>query len=193
MRRRAAESGMYLIAPSTAATTERQVDEEDHAPAGAPEVGVEEHAGDDRAGDGRQAHDRAEHGERLADLVRREGCLDRARPCGIITAPKSPWSTRQPISISGDCARPQSSDAAVNPTAPVRNIVLRPKMSPSRPQVTGRWRTRACTRRGTTAWSRRCRRGRSRIDGAAMLTIVASTRSMTSAARTRKSTIQRFL
>lgn len=42
---------------------ERHVDEEDHAPAGAEDVALDEQGADDRADDGRQAHDRAEQAE----------------------------------------------------------------------------------------------------------------------------------
>ena len=44
---------------------ERDVDEEDRAPAGAEQVEVDQPAADQRPGDGGQAHDRAEHAERL--------------------------------------------------------------------------------------------------------------------------------
>ena len=57
-----------------------QVDQEDHPPARAEQVGGDQPAGEDRAADRRQAHDRAEHPERGAHLRRREHVLDQAEP-----------------------------------------------------------------------------------------------------------------
>ncbi len=48
------------------------------------------------------------------------------RPCGSITAPNSPCTTRAAISISGDTDIAHSSDPRVKPTAPTRNIRRRP-------------------------------------------------------------------
>ena len=48
------------------------------------------------------------------------------RPWGRTIAPSRPCSTRELMSISGDCATAHSSDAAVNPAVPMRNIRLRP-------------------------------------------------------------------
>ena len=58
-----------------------------------------------------------------------------AKPCGIITAPSRPWATRLPISISGEVARPQTVEATVKPTAPIRKSRRRPTRSPRRPKV----------------------------------------------------------
>ena len=59
---------------------QRHVDEEDHAPAGAEQIGGDQPAGEDRAGDGGEAHDRAEGGEGAAHLLGREDRLDHAEP-----------------------------------------------------------------------------------------------------------------
>lgn len=58
-----------------------------------------------------------------------------ASPCGIITAPKSPWAQRAAISSPAVGASPQSSEAVVKPTMPIRNIRRRPTTSPSRALV----------------------------------------------------------
>ena len=47
-------------------------------------------------------------------------------PCGSITAPTRPWSTRKTINISGDCASAQASDIRVKPAMPTMNIRRRP-------------------------------------------------------------------
>jgi hypothetical protein len=52
-----------------------------------------------------------------------------------MTAPISPWKTREPISMPGLCARPHRPDASVKPAMPSMNMRLRPKMSPSLPPV----------------------------------------------------------
>ncbi|GAA4105926.1 hypothetical protein GCM10022214_86520 [Actinomadura miaoliensis] len=57
------------------------------------------------------------------------------RPCGSISAPNRPWATREPTSMPGDWASPHSSEAAVKPAAPTRNMRRRPYRSPSRPPV----------------------------------------------------------
>ena len=58
---------------------QRDVDEEDHPPAGAEQVGGDEPAREDRPGDGGQAHDRAEGREGAAHLLGREDGLDHAQ------------------------------------------------------------------------------------------------------------------
>ncbi len=55
---------------------ERQVDQEDHPPAGAEQVGVDQPAYQHRAADRRQAHHRAEQPERGAHLLGGEHLLD---------------------------------------------------------------------------------------------------------------------
>jgi hypothetical protein len=50
-------------------------------------------------------------------------------------APMTPWKIREPISMAGLWARPQSAEATVKPAMPSMNMRLRPKMSPSRPPV----------------------------------------------------------
>ena len=60
----------------------------------------------------------------------------RANPCGIITAPNSPWSTRAAMSQPAPGASPHASDARVKPAMPTRNIRRRPSRSPRRPLVT---------------------------------------------------------
>ena len=57
----------------------------------------------------------------------------RPKPCGSISAANAPCTTRPPARTSGDHARAQSIDAAVKPTVPIRSILRRPTMSPSRP------------------------------------------------------------
>jgi hypothetical protein len=54
------------------------VDEEDRAPAGADDVGVDQQAGNDRAQHGGQAGDRTQDRPRLAHLVRREEVADQS-------------------------------------------------------------------------------------------------------------------
>ena len=56
-----------------------------------------------------------------------------ASTCGIIIAPASPCSTRAPISMSIEGARPHSAENSVNRLMPIRNMRLRPITSPSRP------------------------------------------------------------
>jgi hypothetical protein len=57
---------------------QRHVEQEDHPPAGAEEIGRDEPAGEDRPGDRGQPHHRAERRERAAHLLRREDVLDDA-------------------------------------------------------------------------------------------------------------------
>jgi hypothetical protein len=57
------------------------------------------------------------------------------KPCGIITAPDAPCSSRATISISGDTAVAQASEVSVKPAIPASSTRLRPNMSPSRPPV----------------------------------------------------------
>lgn len=59
---------------------DRQVDEEDHPPARAEQVGAREPAAEDRPGDRRDPHHRAERGERGAELAGREDLLDDPQP-----------------------------------------------------------------------------------------------------------------
>ena len=56
-------------------------------------------------------------------------------PCGNNSAAVMPWKTREAISTAGVVARPQQAEAKVNPATPTINILLRPRMSPSRPPV----------------------------------------------------------
>ncbi len=49
------------------------------------------------------------------------------------TAPPTPWMMRETISIVWSWANPQSTDAAVNITSPVKKTFLRPTRSPIRP------------------------------------------------------------
>jgi hypothetical protein len=57
------------------------------------------------------------------------------KPCGIITAPKSPCTTRAMTSVSIVGVAAHTTDAATNPTMPIISIRFRPNMSPSRPPV----------------------------------------------------------
>jgi hypothetical protein len=65
------------------------------------------------------------------------GNRSRIRPktCGSMTAPRAPWSAREPISSSAVGAAAHRSDAIVKPPAPISSIRRRPNMSPSRPPV----------------------------------------------------------
>ncbi len=54
---------------------------------------------------------------------------------GTIAAAASPCTTRAAISSSMVGAKPQAVEARVKPPIPIRNIFLRPTMSPSRPPV----------------------------------------------------------
>ena len=56
-------------------------------------------------------------------------------PCGIISAPNAPCSTRKAISTSGEGAAAQAADITVKPAEPIRNSRRRPNMSPSRAPV----------------------------------------------------------
>ena len=58
-----------------------------------------------------------------------------ASTCGTMAAARAPCSTRAPMSISGLHAIAHSAEAAMKPPTPIRNIRLRPTMSPSRPPV----------------------------------------------------------
>ena len=65
------------------------------------------------------------------------GNRSRMRPktCGSMTAPRAPWSAREPISSSALGAAAQNTEAIVKPAAPISSIRLRPNRSPSRPPV----------------------------------------------------------
>ena len=56
--------------------------------------------------------------------------------CGTIIAANPPCTARATSSTPMDGATQASAEPAVNPTTPVTNIRLRPRMSPSRPPVT---------------------------------------------------------
>jgi hypothetical protein len=89
------------------------------------------------------------------------------------------------------CAIPQASDIAVNPIIPTRNIRRRPTMSPSRPEITS-----PIANASVYAARIHCRvlcppPISRRMEGPAMLTMVASSRSMTSAARMQANTTHR--
>ncbi|MNX97358.1 hypothetical protein D3C86_1297180 [compost metagenome] len=47
----------------------------------------------------------------------------------------TPCSERPAINTQGDSATPQISEAMAKPIRPTKNILMRPKMSPSRPPV----------------------------------------------------------
>ena len=57
-------------------------------------------------------------------------------PWGMSSAPNAPWTSRATMIEAGSQARPQASEAAVNPAMPIRNVRRRPYLSPSRPPVT---------------------------------------------------------
>ena len=56
-------------------------------------------------------------------------------PCGIISDPATPWTTRPPIRIVAFGASPVTSEPSVKPASPAKNRGLRPKMSPKRPEI----------------------------------------------------------
>ncbi len=57
-----------------------------------------------------------------------------ASTCGVIMAPARPCSTRAAISHSIDGRQPQNAEAALKAVTPIRNMWVRPTMSPSRPK-----------------------------------------------------------
>src|SRR5262244_1083530 len=106
-----------------------------------------------------------------------------ARICGTIRPAIAPSKNRAPISIPGLTATPHSADATVNPATPSRKIRLRPKMSPSRPPVinsAANPSTYPDTTHSNCAYVA-CRS--LRMLGAATLTIVTSSRSITPATK----------
>ena len=105
-RGRGGGAGRYLTARTGADDADRHVDQEDHPPAGAEQVGVDQEAGDDRAEHRGQPHDRAERDERLLQVVGGERLLHHRQPLGIITAPKRPCRTRDAISSAGGRRQP---------------------------------------------------------------------------------------
>ena len=115
---------------------ERDVDEEDEAPAGAEQVGVDERAAEDRPQDGTAADHGAEQAEGLAELLVGKESRTIPKPCGIIAAAQRPWSSRNAISVPGDQASEHSAELSVKPATPSRNMRRRPKMSPRRAPVT---------------------------------------------------------
>lgn len=58
------------------------------------------------------------------------------KPCGIISAPKPPCSTRKPMSSPVDGATAHAAENTVKPAEPIRNSLRRPNRSPSRALVT---------------------------------------------------------
>ena len=56
----------------------------------------------------------------------------RPKPCGIISAPNAPCSTRNAISTPIVGATAHAAENSVKPAEPIRNSRRRPKMSPSR-------------------------------------------------------------
>ena len=54
--------------------------------------------------------------------------------CGVITEPARPCRMRAPIRSWIEGAIPQRNEPSVNNATPIRNICLRPTMSPSRPK-----------------------------------------------------------
>jgi hypothetical protein len=62
--------------------------------------------------------------------------IDRA--AGARSAPNAPWAARAATSMPKLVAAPPTADAAAKPSAPVRNVILRPIRSPSRPPTSSR-------------------------------------------------------
>jgi hypothetical protein len=56
-------------------------------------------------------------------------------PCGSMSAPSRPWSTRPRISTPATGAHAESSEPSVKPTMPIRNSRRLPNMSPRRPPI----------------------------------------------------------
>jgi hypothetical protein len=57
---------------------------------------------------------------------------------GASSAPNAPWAARAVTSMPKLVAAPPTADAAAKPSAPVRNVILRPIRSPSRPPNSSR-------------------------------------------------------
>ena len=57
------------------------------------------------------------------------------RVCGISIAAPAPWTARNAISQPTPGANAHAAEATVKTAIPAVNIVLVPRMSPSRPQV----------------------------------------------------------
>ena len=90
-------------------------------------VGADEPAGEDRAADRGQAHDRPERTERGGHLLVAEHLLDHAEALRQHDgAEQALQDARAVISMSGDWANAQSSDASTKPPAPIMNMRLRP-------------------------------------------------------------------
>jgi hypothetical protein len=51
-----------------------------------------------------------------------------------VIAPPTPWTKRAPTSTPWLCAAPHTSEATVNTPRPQRKTLLRPRMSPKRPE-----------------------------------------------------------
>ena len=67
------------------------------------------------------------------------GMLIAARACqGARSAPNAPWQARAATSMPKPVAAPPAADAAAKPSAPARNVILRPIRSPSRPPNSSR-------------------------------------------------------
>ena len=112
----------------------------------------------------------------------------RLSTCGIIVAAPTPCTKRSPIRTPVDGARPQPSEASVNRITPDRNIRRCPRMSPSRAPVTRRT-AYAIVYPATMSCSPAPEACRSAcIEGAATLTIVASSTAMSCPVRTIAST-----
>jgi hypothetical protein len=62
-------------------------------------------------------------------------CRMRPSPCGTTMAAKVPCAPREAISISAEPDAAHRAEQTVKPAVPMRNIRLRPAMSPSRAPV----------------------------------------------------------
>ncbi len=106
------------------------------------------------------------------------------KPCGSITAPHAPCTIRAVISVEGDCAAAHTIEVRVKPPIPASSTRLRPYMSPSRPPVSSATAI-ASVYPAAIHWRSAYDPPRpARIEGAATLATVESSRSITLAAST---------
>ena len=111
---------------------------------------------------------------------------------GASSAPKIPCSPRAATSMPKDCANPPSAEASEKPARPAMNVHLRPNRSPSLPPSSSRLPNASAyavithCRLSVEKCSARC------AEGSAMLTIVASSTTISCATPSSARTAQRF-
>jgi hypothetical protein len=103
---------------------------------------------------------------------------------GASSAPNAPWRARAATSQPKLWARPPTAEIAANPIRPVRNVGLRPNMSPIRPPR-GSKLPNASAYAVMTHWRSPFEKCSARwADGSAIFTIVASSTTITCATPT---------